>query len=480
MNAIERQSLAAAVGVSTEDLSKMIGYGADGGGEVDPNLKIAKQSNKGIWEIVTQLTPGRMKGLVGMLTKGLTALIGYKAMKAGVKGGLKAMGVSAKGFTSGFTKGIADGIKNSSIVKWFRGTSTWFGKTSKVWNKFPKFFGPMSKLFGKLFGVLTIIIDAFRGISKFFGIGSDKTGEERETEKKQGAGILIGGIIGGALGSLGGPVGIGIGAGIGAWIGEKMATMQMPPGFAQAFKNWFAGVWGAVKPLVDRITALFGKFSDIFASEGTMSEKIGKALGELVLALPGILWEGLLMLTGLVISTFGLLWDILPDLAVMLWEVVKSMGDTILSGIWAGLVGIKDSMFEFGAALFSTLWNGLLEGLNSVIAKMKSIKVFGYEPFKHFELFDIDKAASSDTANDFVWRSGQGIQKFSKDDNLLGMKDLSMLSQAGSGAASAAELEKQLTILTAINENLAPLAALVISNEGIKTAIENNKTVAGD
>jgi hypothetical protein len=479
MSAVERQSLAAAVGMSTEDLSKMIGYGADGGGEVDPTLKLAKQSNKGIWEIVKQLTLGRMKGLVSLLLKGLVGILGFTAMKAGIIGGLKAVGMDASKFSSAFTESIKGALAESKIGKGIKTITSWFGKTSKVWNKFPKFFGPMARIFGKLFGVLTIIIDAFRGISKFFGIGSDLTGEERKTEKKQGAGILIGGIIGGALGALGGPVGIGIGAGIGAWIGEKMATMKMPAGFAQAFKNWFAGVWGAVKPLVDRITALFSKFSNIFAGDGTMSEKIGKALGELVLALPGLFVDFIAAAGGIFISGFMLLWDIIPKINAFIGEIVGSMGTSIKEGLYAGLASIGDAMMKFGSALISTIWNGLKKGINSVIEKLRSIKFAGYTPFSGMSLYDVDESASP-PADDFVWRSGQGIQRFSKDDNLLGMKDLSMLKQAGSGATSDARLEKQLAILTAINENLAPLAALVISNEGIKTAMENNKIVAGD
>ena len=336
---------------------------------------------------------------------------------------------------------------------------------------------------------LGVAIDLFRAVSKIFGIGSDKTGEERKTEKKQGFGILIGGIIGGALGAIGGPVGIGIGAGIGAWIGEKMATMKMPAGFAQAFNNWFAGVWGAVKPLVDRITALFSKFSNIFAGEGEMSEKIGKALGELLVALPGLIFEIAVSAVGLLIAGFMFLWDIIPKIDAFLgelvdsmvshvWEATKDMGNAVWEGLKSGLASIRTAMYNFGEALFMTIKNALFGGINSVIESMKSFTFAGMSPFSNMELLEIaDTSSSASTVNDFVWRSGQGIQKFSKDDNLLGMKDLSMLSQAGSGAASDARLEKQLAMLTAINENLAPLAALVVSNEGIKTAVEEIKIV---
>jgi len=480
MNAIERQALAEAVGMSTEDLSKMIGYGADGGGEVDPTLKLAKQSNKGIWEIVKQLTLGRMKGLVSMLVKGLVGLLGFKAMKTGIIAGLKTMNIDASKFGSAFTKSIKTGLKQSKIVQIFskfKGSVTTFFK------------GPFGKVFGKLAIWLGVAIDLFRAVSKIFGIGSDKTGEERKTEKKQGFGILIGGIIGGALGAIGGPVGIGIGAGIGAWIGEKMATMKMPAGFAQAFKNWFAGVWGAVKPLVDRITALFSKFSNIFAGEGEMSEKIGKALGELLVALPGLIFEIAVSAVGLLIAGFMFLWDIIPKIDAFLgelvdsmvshvWEATKDMGNAVWEGLKSGLASIRTAMYNFGEALFMTIKNALFGGINSVIESMKSFTFAGMSPFSNMELLEIaDTSSSASTVNDFVWRSGQGIQKFSKDDNLLGMKDLSMLSQAGSGAASDARLEKQLAMLTAINENLAPLAALVVSNEGIKTAMENHKIV---
>jgi hypothetical protein len=271
-----------------------------------------------------------------------------------------------------------------------------------------------------------------------------------------------------------------------------MATMKMPAGFAQAFKNWFAGVWGAVKPLVDRITALFSKFSDIFAGEGEMSEKIGKALGELLVALPGLIFEIAVSAVGLLISGFMFLWDIIPKIDAFLgelvdsmvshvWEATKDMGNAVWEGLKSGLASIGTALYNFGEALFITIKNAIFGGINSVIESMKSFTFAGMSPFSNMELLEIaDTSSSASTADDFVWRSGQGIQKFSKDDNLLGMKDLSMLKQAGSGATSDARLEKQLAILTAINENLAPLAALVVSNEGIKTAMENNKIVAGD
>jgi len=510
MNAIERQALAEAVGMSTEDLSKMIGYGAGGGGEVDPALKLQKKGNKTLKDILFQLTPGGLKWLISGLTKALVGLLGFKAMKAGIIAGLKAAGMDATAFMGGIGKGIKDSLGITKMSAYFNDSSKMFSKNGKIATKiagylskiklgFAKyaakvssfFKGPFGKVFGKLAVWIGVAIDLFRGASKFMGWGSDKTGEERKTEKRQGAGILIGGIIGGALGAIGGPVGLGIGAGIGAWIGEKMATMEMPPGFAQAFKNWFAGVWGAVKPLVDRITALFSKFSDIFAGEGEMSEKIGKALGELLIALPGIIFDIGTSVVGLFVSGFMLLWDIIPKINAFLgeivdsmitsvWEATKDMGNAVWEGLKSGLAGIGTAMMNFGSALFSTIKNGIFSGINNIIMSMRDFEIFNYAPFKDMELIAIDEAASSKKANDFIWRPDSGIQTFSGDDTLLGLKDMAKLSQIGSDKEA---MSLQIAELRAIKEGLAPLMNIAMTNKEVSDKLNNlalAPTIQGD
>jgi len=482
MNAIERQALAEAVGMSTEDLSKMIGYGAGGGGEVDPALKLQKKGNKTLRDILFQLTPGGLKWVISGLTKALVGILGWKAMKTGMVAGLKTMGVDASKFGSEFTKSIKIGLKQSRIVQML----------SKFKGSVMSFFkGPLGRVLGKLAIWIGVAIDLFRGVSKFMGWGSDKTGEERKTEKRQGAGILIGGIIGGALGAIGGPVGLGIGAGIGAWIGEKMATMKMPPGFAQAFKNWFAGVWGAVKPLVDRITALFSKFSDIFAGEGEMSEKIGKALGELLIALPGIIFDIGTSVVGLFVSGFMLLWDIIPKINAFFNEIVdsmitsvveatKNMGAAVYDGLMSGLSSIPSIMMNFGEALFSTIKNGIFSGINNIIMSMRDFEIFNYAPFKDMELIAIDEAASSKKANDFIWRPDSGIQTFSGDDTLLGLKDMAKLSQIGSDKEA---MSLQIAELRAIKEGLAPLMNIAMTNKEVSDKLNNlalAPTIQGD
>jgi hypothetical protein len=156
-------------------------------------------------------------------------------------------------------------------------------------------------------------------------------------------------------------------------------------------------------------------------------------------------------------------------------DMIQSFKDT-----W---IGLGDSI----VATVSDLWNSMYQPIEdmgtALIEKVKEVMNFdlsGWVGKKWDETSILPTWLGGDggkKVNDFIWRPGEGIQKFSKDDNLLGMKDLSMLNQAGSGAASETKMAQQLAILTTINKNLAPLVALVASNEGILAETKNNKIV---
>ena len=80
---------------------------------------------------------------------------------------------------------------------------------------------------------------------------------------------------------------------------------------------------------------------------------------------------------------------------------------------------------------------------------MRDFEIFNYAPFKDMELIAIDEAASSKKADDFIWRPDSGIQTFSGDDTLLGLKDMAKLSQIGSDKEA---MSLQIAELRAIKE----------------------------
>ena len=486
MNAIQRQAMADSIGVSVDDMNKLIGYGAEGGGEVDPALKLQKRANKTLLDILFQLTPGGFGSLVSMLTKGLVGFLGFKAFKKGIVSGLKAVGVESSLFTKGFMTGIKEGIKNSRLWK---GISS-IGKTLKGWMKPMKSLGGAFRILGKLALFLGIAIDVFRGVGKLFGIGTDKTGEERKTEKKKGIGILVGGIIGGALGTIGGPVGIGIGAGIGAWIGEALAGMKMPEGLVLSFKNWFGDIHAAIKPIIDRITGMFSKFTEIFEGDGSIGEKVGKALGTLTLTIGGLILDTFIAIPNIIMSSFKATFSVIPEVGKFFVDVsgqlltqvidgVKGLGAVVIDGMTSAVSTVVTELIAFGKGLGTTIINGLLTGINNVIESIRGFDVFGYQPFSDMGLIELI-GEGSDVADDFIWRPGSGIQKFSGDDTVVGLKDLGMLSQLGNGAASSEALTQQNTILNSINNGLAPLTTIMESNKQIVEKLDNLKANAGN
>jgi hypothetical protein len=111
---------------------------------------------------------------------------------------------------------------------------------------------------------------------------------------------------------------------------------------------------------------------------------------------------------------------------------------------------------------------------------MRDFEIFNYAPFKDMELIAIDEAASSKKANDFIWRPDSGIQTFSGDDTLLGLKDMAKLSQIGSDKEA---MSLQIAELRAIKEGLAPLMNIAMTNKEVSDKLNNlalAPTIQGD
>ena len=134
------------------------------------------------------------------------------------------------------------------------------------------------------------------------------------------------------------------------------------------------------------------------------------------------------------------------------------------------------------------MWQNIVQPLTDlkdwITAKVASIMEFDLsgwlqEKWNDNVPFDIMKIGDEEH-DDFIWRPGSGIQKFSGDDTVLGLKDMGLLNQLGNGAASSDALAQQNTILTNINNGLAPLTTIMESNKQIVEKLDNLKANAGN
>jgi len=107
-------------------------------------------------------------------------------------------------------------------------------------------------------------------------------------------------------------------------------------------------------------------------------------------------------------------WDVLKDVGMWIWN-------RILFPAW-------DYLKDVG----KWIWNILKGPLDSVASKirgaMSSIKNIG-KSIK--DIFTKDKSSSGSTADDFISRPGQALQKFSGNDTIIGVKNPSKLMGNG-------------------------------------------------
>jgi len=465
MNAIERQALAEAVGMSTEDLSKMIGYGAEGGGEVDKTLKIQKSANKGIWEIVTQLTPGRFGKIISMFTKGLTAVIGYTAIKGGVMAALKTAGMNGTVFLGTLKANII-----ASLKTWWKGTKvgrlfTWFGekiingfKMMKGWifepfkwlstklnfssfttltTRLGTFLKPLTAFLGssgpivrglgmlkpflsKISGWLAPLFDIFQ---TFFGKGAGDTEAGAAGMSFGAAGAGIGALLAPFTGGMSIIAGYAIGSIVGHLVNHFFpAVGKKIVEWANTVGGWFKDAWGWASDVGSNISQ---KFADAKAATGR-GIQIGKdAINAWNESYP--VWKA--------------------DMIQSFKDTWNSMGESIVATV---------------GDIWDAIWLPIEDMSTAIVAKVKTVMDFDALGWvgKKWDQVDLMPDWLKDDAkkhDDFIWRSGQGVAKFNKDDNLMGIKDPEALRRAGSDATSSSMQNKQALLLSGIIDRLAPL-----------------------
>ena len=88
--------------------------------------------------------------------------------------------------------------------------------------------------------------------------------------------------------------------------------------------------------------------------------------------------------------------------------------------------------------------------------------------------------------DDFIWRPGQGLEEFSKDDTVFGTKGGGAGNDAFEKGKSRIEFQEmqtamkaQIGVLQVIANKLAPLDVIAKSNEDIKIEAQRNTTTLG-
>lgn len=197
LNAIQRQALADSIGVGVEDLAAMVRRGGEGAADLDIGIKLQKQANKRLTDILFALTPA---SLASAFTVG---------------GGVIAGAITATSKTIGkFMEpitGMAGKIAKKIGIDKFLGSGSILGKAMGGVSKLMR---PMLGFLSKLSLFLAPLIDMLS-----FAFGGKDTKENALTS------IGFGGIGAGIGAIFGGPVGAAIGYGIGSIVGMLVDTV---------------------------------------------------------------------------------------------------------------------------------------------------------------------------------------------------------------------------------------------------------------
>ena len=386
LNAIQRQALADSIGVGVEDLASMVA--GDGAVEEAMPKAVSKTEFQILKEMMLQ--SGFLSKLIATIGGGIAGFAGFKFLKKGLPDGLtKAMG-----------KLIPKGAFKNVI-----------------------------KTLGRVALPLTIAMEAITNLSKIFGKGS--SGED----KAAGVGGLAGAGIGAAIGTLIAPgIGTAIGISVGGFIGRKMGPILEKTKIGDAFKTLFSGIGDSFAPVVNSVKRIIGIVTDVFEGPGSIGEKIGKALGKLIVEIPVLMFK---MGAGILSAT-------VKALDFVFIELPKSIAKTLYNARH----GIADGVKAFGVAILDGikgLFSGLIEAAKQMIADFTNFSVTG--GIKSFFGF-------GDEQDDFVQRRGQKATPFDPQDTIIGVKDPTKM---GGGAVNMApvtnELSKHTTLLTEISAN---------------------------
>ena len=316
MNAIQRQALADSIGVGVEDLANMVNRDA----AVDGGLAdYSSKAEKGILDILL-----KSNSLLGTMLKAIsTGIAGF--------GGFKLL-------------------------------SQYFGKSGMLVKGFKK---TLTAALGKLALPLTILMEAIQNISLLFGGGKD--------DKSKGAGGLVGAGIGGGIGALlGGPIGAAIGVSVGGFLGRKLGPILAESGVGDAFKSYFSGVGAALKPAIDRFGAIIDKVRAIFEGPGSIGQKIGSAIGELIINLPGMFVDLGSAIVGVVVSSLTLLLKLPGEIGKVLLDVGKSIFATVTS-----------TLKDIFSTMFTKVIGAIKGGLNTALDKVRNQSTLDIIPELH-------------------------------------------------------------------------------------------------
>jgi len=251
----------------------------------------------------------------------------------------------------------------------------------------------------------------------------------------------------------------GIGKGIGWMIkqfgkfGSRFVTRFLGPivgliiGLWLAFKenfgnirDWALLIWVGIKDVfggvIDFLEGAIEFIAGIFTLNWT---KIGSGFMKMV----GGLWRtftgflkiiyGLLITLGLgALRFFKLLWDGFVDILGWIWSKFSDGIQDLVRSAWGWAVDFAKAFGNGIAGAWGWIWNGINKALNSSWSNIKRWfkDAFGNIFGRKSSSGDGD---DGDTANDFIYRPGKGIQKFSPQDTVVGFKGGSIPGSSGGG-----------------------------------------------
>ena len=314
---------------------------------------------------------------------------------------------------AGFATGIATLIGAKGLAK-FLGSKGILAKTmAKVSSK----IGMVSKILGRVSGALAVGFDAF----KFFtGDSGEKSGAAAGLGFA-GIGALLGSFVFPGIGTL-------LGAGIGSIVGHLVNSIF--PKVGQTIAK-------GIDAVISGVTAIPGAVMDLGAA--------GLALG--------------------------------ADGVKFIGDFFSDVGSSVLSGAMSlgnAAINVYDAVTQAFSDLGTTVVNGITSVFNSLIAKAKelitSISDFSFKDL----LFGSDDANGGPTPQDFIMRPGQGIQRFSGADTVLGVKDPGVLSALAGNRGMSESGTKQVALLTTlVNNSNVQMAEIIRTNKEITAAVNS-------
>ena len=308
-----------------------------------------------------------------------------------------------------------------------KGLAKFFGKTSLIGKVFTKMSGVFTKLlgfFGKFTPLLGKLTGAFAGLFDIFNFFSGD-----KDKKGAGAAGLGFGALGAAIGSIIPGLGTIIGYGIGSIVGMLVNTIF--PKVGQTIAK-------GIDAVISGVTAIPGAVMDLGAA--------GLALG--------------------------------ADGVKFIGDFFSDVGSSVLSGAMSlgnAAINVYDAVTQAFSDLGTTVVNGITSVFNSLIDKAKEL----ITSISDFSLKDLifgsdDGKPSGVVSNDFIMRPGQGIQRFSSADTVVGVKDPGILSALAGNRGMNESGTKQVALLQAlVNNSNSQMAEIIRTNKEIATAVNN-------